>query len=131
MDTVVVSESVHSRPEQITWTSWVNVGLGVWLVVAAFLFPHATGSGVTEDVIAGLLVALTALWSACAFRPTMSLVASGTVLLSGAWVIIAPFVLAYVRASVAVADDLLVGVAVVVLSALELRVRARLAESSI
>jgi len=104
--------------QQASWISWVNVTLGIWLVAAAFLFRHSTGAGVTENVITGLLVGLSALWAARAFRPRVSLVASWTVMLAGLWVLAAPFVLGYERESAAVVNDVVAGVAIVVLGAL-------------
>jgi hypothetical protein len=98
------------------WISWINVALGLWLVVAAFVFRHTTGTGVTEDVVTGLFVALAALWAARAFNPVMSLVASWTLVLSGLWVVAAPFALAYERRSASVANDVITGLAIVALA---------------
>lgn len=95
------------------WISWVNVGLGLWAVLAAFLLRHPTGTGVVEDLVAGLFVALTALWAARAFRPRISLVASWIVVLSGLWIAAAPFALGYERESMAVANDIVIGVAII------------------
>lgn len=100
-----------------SWISWVNVALGIWLVIAAFVFRHSIGGGITENVIAGLFVCLAALWSAVAFRPQLSLIASVTVVLTGLWVLVAPFVLGYERESAAVANDLIVGIAIAALGA--------------
>lgn len=95
--------------------SWLNVALGIWLVTAGFVHRHAPGAGMTEDVIAGLMVALSALWAARAFRTLISLVASWIVTLSGLWIVAAPFVLHYERHSGAFADDVIVGLAIVAL----------------
>jgi SPW repeat-containing protein len=99
----------------MAWISWLNVALGLWLVVAGFVLPHVTGAGVTEDVVAGLILALAALWAARAFRPLMSVVASWTVTLSGVWIVAAPFVLHYRDHRAAFADDVIVGLAIVAL----------------
>ncbi len=99
----------------MAWVSWINVVLGTWLVVAAFLFSHATGAEIVEDLIAGLFVALTALWAARAFRPAVSLVASWTVVLAALWVVVAPFALGYERESIGVENDILVGLVIVAL----------------
>ena len=99
----------------MAWISWVNVALGSWLVTAGLLFPHVAGVRVTNDVITGLFVALTALWGARAFEPLLSLVASWIVVLSGLWVVASPFVLRYEVRSYAVADDVIVGLAIVAL----------------
>jgi hypothetical protein len=109
----------------VHWISWINLALGLWLAVAAFVLHHRSGSSVTEEVIAGLFVALAALWSAGAFRPIMSQAANWTVVLSGLWVLIAPFALRYDHPTVAVVNELVVGSAIVILALVEGRARAR------
>jgi hypothetical protein len=109
----------------VDWISWLNVGLGVWLALTAFFFAHTTGTGVVEDLVAGLFVALAALWAARAFRPTMSLVASWTVVLSGLWAVAAPFTLGYERESFAIVNDIVVGVAIMALGTVNVVARAR------
>ena len=98
-----------------SWISWTNVALGLWLVVAAFVFRHPSGAGITQNIVTGLFVSLAALWAARSFRPRVSLVASVTVVLTGLWVLAAPFALAYERESLAVANDVIVGVAIIAL----------------
>jgi di/tricarboxylate transporter len=93
-------------------TSWINVGLGVWLAASAFALPHQSGTSVTEDVVTGLLVALAALWAAEAFKAAVSLVASWVVALGGLWIISAPFVLHYARSAAAVTNDVVVGLTI-------------------
>ena len=105
--------------------SWTNVGLGLWLVVAAFALPHATGDGRVEDVVAGLFVALAALWAVRAFRPRISAFASWTVALTGCWVAIAPWVLGYARRSLSVANDVVIGLVVVTLAAVNMWAKDR------
>ena len=105
--------------------SWTNVGLGLWLVVAAFALPHATGDGRVEDVVAGLFVALAALWAVRAYRPRISAFASWTVALTGCWVAIAPWVLGYARRSLSVANDVVIGLVVVTLAAVNMWAKDR------
>jgi hypothetical protein len=105
--------------------SWTNVGLGLWLVVAAFALPHATGDGRVEDVVAGLFVALAALWAVRAFRPRISAFASWTVALTGCWVAIAPWVLGYARRSLSVTNDVVIGLVVVALAAVNMWAKDR------
>jgi len=110
--------------ESVQWISWVNVAIGVWLMIAAFLFRHPTGVGITENVITGSIVGLAALWAARAFRPRVSLVASWTVMLTGLWVLAAPFALGYERESAAVLNDVVAGVAIVALGAINVVAKA-------
>ncbi|HYX81146.1 MAG TPA: SPW repeat protein [Gemmatimonadales bacterium] len=105
--------------------SWINVALGLWMPVAAFFFSHATGAAVIEDFIAGLFVALAALWAACAYRPAIRVVASWSVALSGLWVAAAPFALGYERESVAVANDVVVGLTILALGTANVVARGR------
>jgi len=119
--------SFSSDPRSLppSWLSWTNVVLGVWLVAAAFLFRHQTGAGITENIVTGSFVALAALWAARAYRPGVSLVASWTVMLSGVWVLAAPFALGYERESVAVVNDVVVGVVVLCIGALNVMTKDR------
>ena len=107
------------------WISWTNVALGIWLVIAAFVFHPRTGVGITENVVTGLFVALAALWAARAFKPMVSLVASWTVALTGLWVLVAPFALGYERESAAVANDVLVGIAILALGTVSIMAKAK------
>jgi hypothetical protein len=107
------------------WISWTNVALGIWLIVAAFLFRHASGVGVTENIVTGSFVALTALWAARAFKPRVSLVASWTVALTGLWVLAAPFALGYERGTAAVANDVIVGCVIVALGTASITAKAK------
>jgi len=114
-----------SRSIAPEWISWTNVALGIWLVVAAFLFRHQTGAGITQNIVAGLFVSLAALWAARAFRPTVSLIASWTVVLTGLGVLVAPFALSYERETAAVVNDVIVGVAIIVLGTCSTVIKAR------
>jgi len=93
--------------------------------MAAFLFRHQTGAGITQNIVAGLFVALAALWAARAFRPTVSLIASWTVVLTGLWVLVAPFALSYERETAAVVNDVIVGVAIIILGTCSTVIKAR------
>ncbi len=109
--------------------SWANLVAGVWLVAAGLILPHRSGTAVTEDIIAGSIVALASLWAARAYRPTVSLIASSTVALAGLWVLAAPFVLHYDRPSVSVINDVLAGLAILLLAAVNTRRKAALVDN--
>jgi hypothetical protein len=98
--------------------SWFNLACGLWLVSATALLPRAAGRARVEDVIAGLVIALAALWATQAFDRMVSAAASWTVLWAAAWVAIAPFVLGYWHRRLATANDVIVGVLVAALAAL-------------
>lgn len=113
----------------MTRISWVNLAVGLWLVVAGLVLPHASGAAVIEDIIAGSIVALASLWAARAYRPTVSLIASWTVALTGLWILAAPFVLAYERARASVVNEIVVGVVILVLAAFNSRRKAALVDN--
>ena len=100
----------------MSWISWTNVTLGVWLVVAALLLPHAAGDWVVLDAITGLFVAMAALVAEGAFMPVISSAASVIVMLCGTWILVAPFTLGHDRPA-ASANELVVGLAIVLLAA--------------
>jgi SPW repeat len=109
--------------------SWMNVALGLWLVIAAFGLPHKSGTGVIEDVVTGWFVALLALWAAEAFKPFVSLVASWVVTLTGVWVLAAPFALGFERLGIEVANEVVVGLAIVAVGIANTRAKSRRLES--
>lgn len=114
-----------SKWTEHTWVSWTNVGLGVWLMISAFVFRHPSGAAVTENIVIGALVATSAVWAAWAYKPVMRVIASWTVALGGVWVVAAPFVLGYDVETVALANDVLVGIAIVILGAANVSARSR------
>lgn len=109
----------------MTWIGWTNLGLGIWLIVAAFVLPHRAGVGLVEDVVGGSFVALAALWAAGAFRLRISALASWVVALTGIWVVIAPWVLRYDRRDASVDNDVAVGLVIVALAAANMWIKGR------
>lgn len=54
-----------------TWPSWINVVLGVWLILAPFILGYASiGSALWNDIILGIIVGGLAMWGALA-TPSM------------------------------------------------------------
>lgn len=51
-------------PSKNTWLSWVNLILGLWLIVAPFILGYANTTPRWNDVIMGLIVGGLAAWSA-------------------------------------------------------------------
>lgn len=116
-------------PSVMTRISWVNMAAGVWLIIAGLVLPHRSGAAVTEAIIAGSVVALASLWAARAFRPTVSLIASWTVALTGLWILAAPFILGYDHPRVSVANEILVGLVIFALGAVNTRRKAALVDN--
>ena len=109
----------------MSWIGWTNLGLGLWLAVAGLALPHVRGTARVEEVVAGLFVALAALWAAEAFRPRISAFASWTVALAGAWVTIAPWVQGYYRRAASIENEITVGVLVLTLAAVNVWIKDR------
>lgn len=104
----------------MTWASWVNVVLGLWLIVAPFALAYSTVStAVYEDVILGVVIAALGLWSALGERTRVTMGVRWVTAVAGLWVFLAPFVLAYTDTVRAMASDLIVGFVVLVLSVWE------------
>ncbi len=56
-------------PERHPWLSWVNLLLGIWLIISPFFLPEYTTfttRAVPNDVILGIIVGLLAIWSLAA-----------------------------------------------------------------
>jgi len=91
----------------MTWPRWMNVALGIWLLIAPAVLGYVDAYAVNNDRLLGILIAASAiagLWAPKARFVNVVL---------GAWLIIAPFVLGYFGGN-AVANDIVVGVAVAV-----------------
>jgi len=57
------------RPGEVIWLSWVNVVLGVWLVLTPFIYGLSGDARVLYNhIIVGLIVVVLAAWSALSTR---------------------------------------------------------------
>jgi hypothetical protein len=93
----------------MTWPRWVNLILGIWLLIAPPVLGYL-GTDVnawTNDRVLGVLVGIVAIIGLWYPRIRYVNVAFGV------WLIIAPFVLAFVSSS-AIANDIVIGIAVAV-----------------
>lgn len=98
---------------QIRTASGLNVILGIWLIIAPFIFAM-TGAAFWNDILVGIFVLILA--STRVSRPTASTrLASWTNAIVGIWLILAPFVLGYLSVA-QVWDDIAVGVLLLILS---------------
>jgi hypothetical protein len=105
-----------SRRGIVRWPSALVALAGVWLVISSGLLDHTgTGGGAWSDVVTG--AALVVLASVRLAFPVRTAVLGLVNAALGVWVVISPFALHYQGASgTALANDLLVGIAVVVLA---------------
>jgi len=58
-------------PENTRWLSWVNIVLGVWLLISPFILGYMAGGDLWNAIILGILVIVFAAWSSTAARPSM------------------------------------------------------------
>ena len=101
---------------------WINLVLGVWLIVSPFVigyFASSASSTVTiaNDGILGVLLVACSWWIAAAMAAQFGV--SGFQALCGIWLIIAPFVLRYRELPVATVNDVAVGIVVLIVSLIE------------
>lgn len=62
-----------SNPGRMTWLSWSNVVLGLWLIAAPFVLGYSgTAAAMWNEVIVGLLIAGLGTWSALETRRAMA-----------------------------------------------------------
>lgn len=58
---------------RMPWLSWVNVVLGLWLIVAPFVLGYSgTAAAMWNEVIIGIAVAILGAWSALAAQRAMA-----------------------------------------------------------
>jgi hypothetical protein len=63
-----------AKPERHVGLSWVNLLLGIWLIVSPFALTYATFARATwNDVVLGAVVVILAIWSAVATPATPQL----------------------------------------------------------
>lgn len=98
------------------WASWTNFVLGFWLIIAPFSLAYAgVAAALYEDIILGIGIAALALWRALGKEMPAMAGVSWSVAGGGFWVLIAPFALGYAGTTAAVYNDVIVGLAVLVL----------------
>jgi hypothetical protein len=91
--------------------SWINFILGLWLIVAAFALSAASRPIMAEEIVLGIIIACLAAISAT--RP--SPVVSWLVAIAGLWTLIAPAAIRYAGMRASLANDIVVGIVVLVL----------------
>src|SRR5262245_7059954 len=88
--------------------SWINMVLGLWLLVTAFVFPRGPGAIMAVESVAGIMIAVLA-YSSSVARPAPGV--SWCVVIAGIWTLIVNYgVLSVPRVNASI-----VGVVVVIL----------------
>ncbi len=105
--------------------TWVNLVLGVWLLLAPFALgvagPHSAWS-VNDIALGGLLVFFSG-WMLAASDPPI--VADWMELLCGIWLVAAPFALKYRGIGRAMSNDVIVGLTTILVAAIAVATMSR------
>jgi len=95
---------------------WVTLVAGVWEVLAPFILGYSSVAGPTTNaIILGILLVVLGLWVALGKSSGTIRSLSWVNAILGAWLIVAPFIVNYGGKGGATANDIIVGVVVVVL----------------
>jgi hypothetical protein len=88
--------------------SWLNVVLGIWMILAPWVLVYQNGTAAAEDVVLGVAIIGAALWTVNKGTPA----AIWTEVILAGWVFIAPWVLAYGDVPRAVTNDIVMAILV-------------------
>lgn len=98
------------------WVSWVTLGLGLWLISASTTFGYSSLKIARyDDVIFGIAIASFALWQALGAETESLARLSWVLAAAGFWVMLAPFELGFGTTRAPVDNDVIVGLAVLIL----------------
>jgi SPW repeat len=87
---VNMNEQQVSMPERRgTGNSWVNILLGIWVIISPFMFGIHAPKGIWNNVITGVVVGVLAIIRLSMHQPGWSWLN----LILGIWLVISPFVL--------------------------------------
>lgn len=99
------------------WITWVNVALGLWLLISPFTFGYSGSKGALaafwNSVIVGLLIGAISLSEALAKETPAT---SWFVSVLGIWMVFAPYLLDYVAITPVLRNSLIVGLVVAALA---------------
>jgi len=102
-----------NNEQQIRTAGWINLILGVWLIVSPFLLGFA-GMGLSRsNVIFGIIIAILSLFQVSS--PSESTWAGWLSALFGIWVLISPFILGFVGMG-ALWNGIIVGIVVAIVA---------------
>lgn len=104
------------------WQDWAVFALGLWLAVSPWLAGYSAVPPATANAaVTGLVLAVVA-----HFEASCELSVEWLTLGSGAWLVIAPFILGFADAAVPAANSVAVGGAVVALAGSSLQLARQL-----
>ena len=91
--------------------SWINFILGLWLIVAGVTLSVGSRPVMAEEIVLGIIIPCLSAISAA--RP--SSVIGWLVAVAGLWTLFAPAVIRYGRMTISRANDIVIGIVVLVL----------------
>ena len=98
--------------------SWIIAVVGLWEIVAPFIFGMtATTAFLWDAIIVGLALLVFGVWAALANDENTVKYLNWINAVLGLWLIIAPFVLSYSSAAAAMWNDIIVGLVALALGA--------------
>jgi hypothetical protein len=105
--------------------TWVNLLLGIWLIVGLFALGVArlSPAALTNNIIIGVLVLVMSWWVITAAAPPTG--AAWFQVFCGLWLLASPFVLKYRQLRTAAGNDVVVGIIVIAVALAEARAVAR------
>ena len=97
------------------WQDWTNVVAGVWIFITPWLFGYTSEAAAAWNAwILGILVTVVGLW---ALSDPESLSAEWSNVVFGAWLFVAPWILAFTGTAAVVWNAWIIGAVVLVLAA--------------
>jgi hypothetical protein len=105
--------------------TWVNLLLGIWLIVGLFALGVArlSPAALTNNIIIGVLVLVMSWWVITAAAPPTG--AAWFQVFCGLWLLASPFVLKYRQLRTVAGNDIVVGIIVIAVALAEARAVAR------
>lgn len=101
--------------------TWINLILGIWMIISPFLIGYSVSYVPTgNNIVLGVLLIASSWWILAALMQTTGM--SWFQVLCGIWLIIAPFVLNYRAMSQAMSNDVIVGIIVLIVGLVETQV---------
>ena len=97
--------------------SWLVALAGLWEVIAAFVLGYAVSTTAFWDaIIIGVALIVLGAWAALSNQESTDKTLDWINVVAGLWLVIAPFILGYSVVAVALWNDIIVGIVVVVLA---------------
>jgi hypothetical protein len=107
--------------KQITW---INLILGIWLIIAPFAIGYSSSGAATwNDIVLGILLVAFAWWTLAAIAAPIGV--AWFQVFCGIWLVVAPFVLAPVAGSSGTINDIVCGIVAIVIGVIGSRALAR------